>query len=158
MHALSFSEFTTYGFLLCVAMMLATRAYSQTPQHHESLPVLYGIKLDSAQLAIDVASSGCTDASYFSIHIESGIAGYIPLVDHTEQGGSVPDECACDYRNAGYASSAESGRSPIQVIKQAGDPGDTVPIEALVEVLGATAGKCAVSPLAQNITLLPGGR
>src|SRR5688572_30270312 len=70
MHALSFSEFTTYGLLLCVAMMLATRAHSQTPQYTERLPVLYGIKLDSAQLAIDVASSGCTDASYFSVQID----------------------------------------------------------------------------------------
>jgi hypothetical protein len=28
------------------------------------------MKLDGARIAIDVASSGCTDASYFSVHID----------------------------------------------------------------------------------------
>jgi hypothetical protein len=70
MHSLSFSEFTTYGLLLCVFMMFATRAHSQTTPHNESLPVLYGMKLDGARIAIDVASSGCTDASYFSVHLD----------------------------------------------------------------------------------------
>jgi len=51
-------------------MMLATPAHSQTPQHNDKLPVLYGMKLDGARIAIDVASSGCTDASYFSVQID----------------------------------------------------------------------------------------
>jgi hypothetical protein len=50
--------------------MLATPAHSQTTQPHENLPVLYGMKLDGARIAIDVASSGCTDASYFSVQID----------------------------------------------------------------------------------------
>jgi hypothetical protein len=70
MHPWSFAEFTTYGLLLCVSMMLATRAHSQTPQPNDSLPVLYGMKLDGARIAIDVASSGCTEASYFSVQLE----------------------------------------------------------------------------------------
>ena len=70
MHSLSFSAFTIYGLLLCVLMMLATPAQSQTTQHNDSLPVLYGIKLDGGRIAIDVASSGCTDASYFSVQLD----------------------------------------------------------------------------------------
>jgi hypothetical protein len=70
MHTFSFSEFTIYGLLLCVSVMLATLAHSQTTQHKDSLPVLYGMKLDGARIAIDVASSGCTDASYFSVQID----------------------------------------------------------------------------------------
>lgn len=70
MHTFSFSEITTYSLLLWVSMMLATPAHSQTPQHNDRLPVLYGMKLDGARIAIDVASSGCTDASYFSVQID----------------------------------------------------------------------------------------
>lgn len=70
MHTFSFAEFTTYGLLLWVSIMLATPAHSQTPQHNDRLPVLYGMKLDGARIAIDVASSGCTDASYFSVQID----------------------------------------------------------------------------------------
>ena len=70
MHSLSFSAFTIYGLLLCVSMMLAIPAQPQTTQHNDSLPVLYGIKLDGARIAIDVASSGCTDASYFSVQLD----------------------------------------------------------------------------------------
>ena len=70
MHTFSFSEFAIYSLLLCVSMLLATRAHSQTTQHNDSLPVLYGMKLDGARIAIDVASSGCTDASYFSVQLD----------------------------------------------------------------------------------------
>jgi hypothetical protein len=70
MHTFSFSEFTTYGLLLWVSMMLATPAHSQMTPHTESLPVLYGMKFDGARIAIDVTSSGCTDASYFSVQID----------------------------------------------------------------------------------------
>jgi hypothetical protein len=70
MHTFSFSECTTYGLLLWVAMMLATPAHSQTTQHNDSLPVLYGMKFDGARIAIDVTSSGCTDASYFSVQLD----------------------------------------------------------------------------------------
>ena len=70
MHTFSFSEFAIYSLLLCVSMLLATRAHSQTTHHNDSLPVLYGMKLDGARIAIDVASSGCTDASYFSVQLD----------------------------------------------------------------------------------------
>jgi hypothetical protein len=69
-HTCSFSEFTSYGLLLWVSMMLVTPVHSQTTPHNDSLPVLYGMKLDGARIAIDVASSGCTDASYFSVQID----------------------------------------------------------------------------------------
>src|SRR3712207_2864352 len=65
----------------------------------------------------------------------SGITGYISLIDHTEQGGSVPDECSCYYRNSGYSSSSESGRSQIRVIKQTCDPGYPAQIESLIDNL-----------------------
>ena len=44
----------------------------------------------------------------------------------------MPDECACDNRNAGDASRAESSRRPIRVIKPAGDPGYTAEIEVVL--------------------------
>ena len=86
MHPLSFSEFTMYGVLLCVSMMLATPAQSQTTQHNESLPVLYGIKLDGARIALDVASSGCTDASYFAVHLDrvSPDTYHLSIIQHKE--------------------------------------------------------------------------
>jgi hypothetical protein len=65
-----FSECTTYSLLLWVSMMLATLAHAQTTQPNDRLPVLYGVKFDGAQIALDVASSGCTDASYFSVQID----------------------------------------------------------------------------------------
>jgi hypothetical protein len=70
MHTCSFAEFTLYGLLLWVSIMLATPVHSQTTPHNDSLPVLYGMKLDGARIAIDVTSSGCTDASYFSVQID----------------------------------------------------------------------------------------
>ena len=70
MHTFSFSECTAYGLLLWVFMMLATPAHAQTTQHNANLPVLYGMKFDGARFAMDVTSSGCTDASYFSVQLE----------------------------------------------------------------------------------------
>ena len=70
MHPWSFSECTIYGLLLWVSMMLATPAHSQTTRPNDRLPVLYGVKFDGARIALEVASSGCTDASYFSVQID----------------------------------------------------------------------------------------
>jgi hypothetical protein len=70
MKTFSFAEYTTYGLLLWVSMMLATPAHSQMTQHNDPLPVLYGMKFDGARITIDVTSSGCTDASYFSVQID----------------------------------------------------------------------------------------
>ncbi len=57
------------GLSFCVSMMIATPASSQ------DLPDLYGIRLDSARIAVDVVSNGCTDASHFSVRLEPG-AGF----------------------------------------------------------------------------------
>lgn len=59
-------KLTACGLSFCVWMMLNAPARSQAPDLTDDLPVLYGIRLDSTRMAIDVASSGCTDASYFS--------------------------------------------------------------------------------------------
>jgi len=40
----------------------------------EGLPALYGAKLDGTSIAVDVRSSGCTDASYFSVQLEPDAA------------------------------------------------------------------------------------
>jgi hypothetical protein len=86
MRTCSVSEFTTCGLVLWVSMMLATSAHSQTTQHHDSLPVLYGMKLDGARIAVDVASSGCTDASYFSVQIDlaSPDTYHLSIIQHKE--------------------------------------------------------------------------
>jgi hypothetical protein len=64
------SPFVVRGLSLCLVMILATPARPQNPRADDSLPVLYGIKLDGARVAIDVVSSGCTDASHFSVRLD----------------------------------------------------------------------------------------
>ena len=70
MHAFSFSKLIICGLPLCLSMMLATPSRSQDSQGEDSLPVLYGLKLDSARITVDVLSSGCTDASHFSVRLD----------------------------------------------------------------------------------------
>lgn len=53
----------------CIALASAAPALAQAPQQ-DDLAVLYGIRLDGAQVAIDVVSSGCTDASHFSARLD----------------------------------------------------------------------------------------
>lgn len=36
----------------------------------DNLPLLYGLALDGSRIRIDVVSTGCTDASYFSVHLD----------------------------------------------------------------------------------------
>jgi hypothetical protein len=62
-----------YG-LVFVPMMLTTPA-AQPIADSEPLPVLYGIKLDNAQVLFDVVSSGCTTESYFSVALEPASPG-----------------------------------------------------------------------------------
>src|SRR5437763_1601970 len=69
MDAFSLSKIITCGLFLCVSMRLAAPSHSQV-QGGGNLPVLYGIKLDSARIAFDVVSSGCTDASHFSVQLD----------------------------------------------------------------------------------------
>ena len=70
MHAFSRFRFIACGLSLCASMMPAAPAHPQGPQGADSLPVLYGMKLDGARIAVDVVSSGCTDASYFSVQLD----------------------------------------------------------------------------------------
>jgi hypothetical protein len=70
MHALSLFKFITRSLLPCVLTMLETPALSQSLQGEDNIPILYGIKLNHAQIAIDVVSFGCTDASYFSVQLD----------------------------------------------------------------------------------------
>ena len=51
--------------LVCGAIMTALAAHAQ------NLPELYGVRLDGMRIAIDVVSNGCTDASHFSLAVES---------------------------------------------------------------------------------------
>jgi hypothetical protein len=60
----------TCVFLLWVSMMPAALAHSQIIQENGNLAILYGIKFDGTRIAIDVVSTGCTDASYFSVQLD----------------------------------------------------------------------------------------
>ena len=51
-------------------MMSAMPAQPQGTRGDESLPVLYGVQLDGARIAFDVVSSGCTEASHFSLRLD----------------------------------------------------------------------------------------
>jgi hypothetical protein len=68
-QASQFFKWMAYGLSLCVFVMPATPAHPQSSD--DDLPVLYGIRLDDARVAIEVVSFGCTDASYFSVQLES---------------------------------------------------------------------------------------
>jgi hypothetical protein len=50
--------------------MLVHEALSQRSPGDDNLPALYGATLDGSQIKIDVASFGCTDASYFSVQLD----------------------------------------------------------------------------------------
>src|SRR4051812_47672036 len=54
---------------LAIVMMLVPPAYSQSRQ--DRLPVLYGFKIEASRVVIDVTSSGCTDASYYSVQLDA---------------------------------------------------------------------------------------
>jgi|tagenome__1003787_1003787.scaffolds.fasta_scaffold19925290_1 hypothetical protein len=69
MHEVIFSRLILCS-LLCLSMMLAKPAHPQGSRGDDRLPVLYGVKLDSTQITIDVESFGCTDASYFSVQLD----------------------------------------------------------------------------------------
>jgi hypothetical protein len=53
----------------CVATIV-TAPVPARPADGETLPVLYGIRLDNAQVSFDVVSTGCTTASSFSVLLE----------------------------------------------------------------------------------------
>jgi hypothetical protein len=50
--------------------MFSQEARAQGSFGDDTLPILYGVKLDGSRIAIDVASSGCTDASYFLVQLD----------------------------------------------------------------------------------------
>jgi hypothetical protein len=56
-------------------MLLTTPVAAQSVGESEPLPVLYGIRLENAQVLVDVISSGCTTASYFSVVLEPASPG-----------------------------------------------------------------------------------
>lgn len=66
--------------------MSATPARPQTARGDDSLPVLYGVKLDGARIAFDVVSSGCTEASHFSVRLdrESPEAHRLSIIRHSQ--------------------------------------------------------------------------
>jgi hypothetical protein len=73
MPNISLSDFLgvmAVGSSLCLSMMLNAPARSQPSRDDDRLPILYGVKLDGSQIAIDVVSSGCTDESYFSVELD----------------------------------------------------------------------------------------
>jgi hypothetical protein len=60
----------TCALSLWVSMMLVHDALSQRSQGDDNLPTLYGAILHGSQINIDVASFGCTDASYFHVQLD----------------------------------------------------------------------------------------
>jgi hypothetical protein len=62
------------AFWLYVSTMLSQDARAQGSRGEDTLPLLYGVKLDGSQIAIDVASFGCTDASYFFVQLDAASA------------------------------------------------------------------------------------
>jgi hypothetical protein len=57
--------------LISVSTMSSQEAQAQGSRGDETLPLLYGVKLDGSRIAIDVESFGCTDASYFFVQLDS---------------------------------------------------------------------------------------
>jgi hypothetical protein len=51
---------------------MAQAASPSRPQGEANLAVLYGVEFVGTQIAIDVVSFGCIDASYFSVKIDPG--------------------------------------------------------------------------------------
>jgi hypothetical protein len=70
MYHLAHSWSVMCALSLCIPMILVGPALPQNLQGDENLPVLYGARLDGSHLLIDVVSFGCTDASYFSVHLD----------------------------------------------------------------------------------------
>jgi hypothetical protein len=70
MHAFAFFKLIICRLPLCLFMIMATPSHAQNSQVTDNLPSLYGLKLDRAQVTIDVLSSGCTEASQFSVQID----------------------------------------------------------------------------------------
>jgi hypothetical protein len=50
--------------------MFSQDSQAQGSRGDDNLPLLYGVKLDVSQITIDVASFGCTDASYFFVQLD----------------------------------------------------------------------------------------
>jgi hypothetical protein len=70
MHGFAFFKLVICRLPLCLFMMMAIPSHAQNSQGTDNLPSLYGLKLDRVQITIDVLSSGCTDASQFSVQID----------------------------------------------------------------------------------------
>src|SRR5829696_1882668 len=77
--------------LLCVAIMSATASFSQNSQGDDTLPDLYGMRLDGARIAIDVVSYGMTVASDFSVQLDSASPDTyrLTIIRHKQDRGRV---------------------------------------------------------------------
>ena len=65
------SKLITRNLLLCVIMMSPTASFSQNSQGGNTIPDLYGVRLDGARITIDVVSYGMTVASDFSVQLDA---------------------------------------------------------------------------------------
>jgi hypothetical protein len=50
--------------------MSSQDAQTNGSRGEDAMPLLYGVKLDGSRIVIDVESFGCTDASYFFVHLD----------------------------------------------------------------------------------------
>lgn len=68
----------------CVLMML-TAATPAEPADGDSLPVLYGLRLDNALVSFEAVSTGCTTAASFTLLLEPVSAGTYRLAIRQDQ-------------------------------------------------------------------------
>jgi hypothetical protein len=80
MHAFDRNRVIACALSLCASTLFAQLAASEPAQQGaDNLPVLYGARLDGSQVAVDVVSFGCTDASYFSVQLDPISAAFYRL-------------------------------------------------------------------------------
>ena len=59
-----------FATLISVSTISPQDAQAQGSRGDQTLPLLYGVKLDGSRITIDVESFGCTDASYFFVQLD----------------------------------------------------------------------------------------
>lgn len=72
MDALSLPKLVACALSLCVAPVMLPVPAAAQPSGADAgrLPVLYGVRLGEGRIEVDVASSGCTDETHFSVRVE----------------------------------------------------------------------------------------
>jgi hypothetical protein len=88
MRAASLSRFIICSLPLCLSMTMAAPSHPQTLPGTDGLATLYGLKLDHARITIEVLSSGCTEASHFSVRIDSEEPDtyHLSIIRHRQDG------------------------------------------------------------------------